>query len=315
MKFRSSILGHFGIEPKEYHGMQFKRAAGNLAGALNDGLFIALIGGPGTGKKTLIRHVMDQLPDNHEKIYVQVLDDTRITISQIMGLMINKLSYDSENPRRDAYAKKVQLARLLGKVTNANRKVSVIIEQAQHLHHATMRALKELRELSFLGQTEMFGVLLSGHKPLKGSLMGLNDVSKRIEIEELSEEQGWMTLSGRMEYLKGRFGDALTANMRKQVALKNKSPLEIDSAVYSKMKEVYLRGDETFKESDFMLDLKEMVEAHGLSYQKIAEVAGYKKSTISQVINDKYDNPETIEKVKATIAKLTGTDQQLKMAI
>lgn len=308
MKFRSSIMAQFGVKPKDWRGPAFMRAANNILEGIEDGLFQAVVGEWGGGKKTLMAFVIDQLvkKGGHVIIYLKMLDDTRVTIGQIMNAMIVELSDGSERPYRDTFAKKMQLAKLLGiKVKGAEkRKVTVVIEQSQHLHGNTIRALKELRELSFLGETELFGVVLIGHKSLRGKILALPDVADRVEFEILTEEYGWMNLECRKEYLKARFGKLLSDNMREQIALVYKTPLQMDRFVYDKMKEVFLRGDAKFKEEDFMLELKEIVKMHGLSYQRIADAIGYGKTTVARVINGEYDNPETINRVKEAVNRL-----------
>ncbi len=304
MKFRSHIINHFGVEAKPWHGAAFRRVAASISGAMADGLMLALIGGPGSGKKTLLRYCMQRQPERDINVYIQVMDDTRIRIAQIIAQMITDISDGAEKPRRDAYGKKGQLARLLYFATEAGRGVHLIIEQGQHLHHATIRAIKELHELSFLGKTEMFSVVMSGHRKLRGTLLGMKDVAQRVELEELSEDNGWMGASGRADYLRGRFGDLLNETMRENIASYCRTPLQMDSLVYGKMKDVYLRGDNAFKESDFLLDLKGAVEKNGIKYPDICRVSGYQKSTVSQVLNGNYDRPETVDRVREAIEEL-----------
>lgn len=309
MRFRSSILEHFNVRLKEYRGDDFKRRASYLLEGLRERLFMALVGGPGTGKKTLARYVMDAAKADMTIIYLQVLDDARITISQIIAAMIEALSFGGERPRRDVYAKKTQLARLLGRTVSKGRGVALVVEQAQHLHHNTIRAIKELRELSFLGDSELFSVLLMGHKSLEGKLLNLGDVAARVEFVRLDGATGWMDLEGRVAYIKGRFGAALTDAMRRQVALAHHTPMEIDRAIYERMQEAYRRGDR-LQLSDFILDVKDVIEKAGLSYARVAEESGLSKATVSQVVNHKYDQPETVDKVKSAVARIVGLQEK-----
>ena len=314
MKFKRRILENFGCEPEFWMGSGFEKLARDVHDAMRDGEFLALVGAPGCGKKTVVNRVcMDidaanrrGLEPVHHIVYVQSMDKERIRIGQIANALIYDLS--DERPKRDPEARTRQLARILGRAVVANQeKVTVIIEQAHRMHANTIRAIKELRELKFLGVMDLFGVVLIGHRPLKGKIESLDDVVLRAEIELMDEAHGWMNYSERTDYLEKVFGDVLTATMREQIALTCKTPLAMDRMIYDRMKAVYIRGDRAFTDADFMLDLKTLIEKSGLSYQKIADATPRKlsKATVGQVVNGKYDNPEVVAEVQRTIAQMT----------
>jgi len=321
MRFKQRILNHFDIEPGFYQGPAFKKLFSNIYDSMKGDEFITLIGGPGCGKKTVVNSVWQQIEKenelgnrkHHHIVYIHAQDKQKIRINQIINAMIYDLS--SENPTRDPELKARHLARILGNITHTRKeKVTVIIEQAHQLHGNTIRALKELRELKFLGNLDMFGIVLIGHKPLKDKIERLDDVVLRVEMEEMTEATGWMNYDERLDYLKARFGALLTGKMREQIALAYKTPLSMDRLIYEKMKEVYERGDNAFKEADFMLDLRTIVQSCNLSYQIIADATPNKvsKTAVGLVINGKYDNQAVIDEVTQTIAELTGKTQKLQ---
>ena len=315
MKFKRRILENVGCQPEVWRGKSFRKLARDVRDAMNDDEFLALVGKPGCGKKTVVNAVCMEIEEEnkrglkpfHHIVHVQSMDKERIRIGQIANAIIFDMS--DERPRRDPEARTRQLARILGRAVVGNgEKVTVIVGQAHRLHPNTIRAIKELRELTFLGRMDLFGVVLIGHPPLKGRIENLNDVILRVEIEVMDEAHGWMSGAERREYLKTVFGGILTPSMREQISMSCNTPLEMDRLIYNKMKEVFLRGSDHFEEADFMLELKTVIEKSGLSYDKIARATprGLSKATVGQVVNGKYDNPEVIAEVRATIARLTA---------
>lgn len=324
MNFKSSILQHFSSDPSNWSGVSFRKQLSDIADSMISGEMIAVVGDPGCGKKTIVNHIAKSCAnhnktsmDKHHVVYVQSMDKERIRVGQIANAMIYDLS--DETPRRDPEARTRQLAKILGRIVISNReKVTVVIEQAHRLHANTIRAIKELRELKFLGYMDLFGVVMIGHRPLKAKIESLEDVVLRCEMQILDEAHGWMTGNDRLEYLKDRWGNLLTASMRKQIAIKHKTPLAMDRAIYDTMKAVYIRGDHEFKELDFMLDLKEVVQQSGISYQIIADSTPSKlsKATIAQVVNKQYNGKENITReVQETIARLTDGQRDFREAV
>lgn len=314
MKFKTRILEHFGVAPGEYRGAAFRKYADALREAMRDDLFAVLIGEKGCGKKTVVGSVLREVLEAQERgdlrrrlIYIKINDDTRITIRQIATIMVEELSLEGVKPRRDYYALKKQLASLLGALTQGREpvKVTVVIEQAQHLLPQTIRALKELREINFLDTIEMFGVILSGHPALLGRIQNMEDVFPRVDVERMDEARGWMDRESRIEYLKARWGRLLNIAMREQIVDYMKTPMLMDHAVYEAMKGAYEVGKNALDELDFIFDLKAEVERNRLSYQEIADRMGVSKATVGQVINRKYDgDPHKYVEVQQTVTRL-----------
>lgn len=320
MKFSPRILNHFGIEDAGfYRGPAFVRLYENILEAMRAGLFYVLIGDPGCGKKTAVSEAVRAIYKENERnyngkhhiVYVQAVDKQRLNIRTVEQAMIYDLS--AENPKRDAEARSRQLSRLLGVIVNRlpAERVTVIIEQAHLMHGNTIRAIKQLLELRFLDKAEMFGVILMGHRQLRQKIEGLNDVADRVEFELMSkgignEDWQWLNPQDRVDYIKQRWGKALTPTMREHVAAMCRTPLAIDRIIYNKMKEVYERGDAAFGERDF-LPLKTEIEQAKLTLDDISKASGVSKATVSLVVNNQYTgSEETAENVRAKIAELTG---------
>lgn len=321
MKFKTRILQYFEIEPGFYRGSAFRKYAQAVREAMEDQLFLLLVGDRGSGKKTVIGEVVKQIIKENERgntrhhiVYIELFDDTRVTIAQIVREMILELTASTEGQsesnklriRSDFYSRKRQLAAIIGKLVYSEKhKVTLIIRQAQHLHGATLRALKELREISFLDRTEMFAVVLTGHPSLSAKVMNMEDVWPRTEIERLEESAGWMIPADRQEYLKAVWGSLLDKDMRELIAGNNHTPLAMDRCVYDALQRAYRRGDRNLKAEDFM-DMSDLIKRYGIPLQEIADAAGVSKSTAGLISNNKTTGfkADTVANVQSTIGRL-----------
>jgi len=334
MKFKSRILAWFGVEPKPYRGRAFEKFAGAVQEAMQDEEMVALIGDPGCGKKTVVAEVVKRIRErdarsgvlSHIVVYVQSADKERVRINNIEEAMVYDLTDNSQNPNRYAEARTRQLARILGKIKEQNPapKITVIIEQAHLLHGNTIRAIKQLREVRFLDKTEMFGVILIGHRPLKRKIELLNDVCDRFEFELMSKEESggsiwqWLTPGDRVEYIEQVWGKLLSPKMREQIAAVCSTPLQIDRLVYEKMKEVYARGDKQFSEADFVFDLKKLMRENQFSDDDVAKATASKlsRSTVNLVVNGKYTgSDDAVQEVHQAIAELIRSRQQVESEV
>lgn len=125
--------------------------------AIKDRAMIVIEGERGCGKSLSVNSALKNLKIN--PVMVRSTDKARLLISDIEQAMILDLS--DEKPRRGREIRARQLRRILGEASR-KQKVVVVIEEGHRLHGMTLRALKSLRELDWLGETELFTVILLG---------------------------------------------------------------------------------------------------------------------------------------------------------
>src|SRR3990172_1456564 len=107
MNFKQRILNWFECEPGFWRGNAFGRYAEAVREAMEDKLFLMLIGDKGCGKKTVIGEVVKYIMrendqgGSHHIVYMELFDDTRVTIGQIVREMIIELS-ESRNPQSES---------------------------------------------------------------------------------------------------------------------------------------------------------------------------------------------------------------------
>lgn len=125
--------------------------------AVKSNAMISIVGERGAGKTQAVSAALKAL--NVRCVMVRSADKSKLLISDIENAMIIDLS--EEKPKRGREIRARQLRRVLGEASRKQR-VVVVIEEGHRIHGMTMRALKTLRELDWMGETELFSVVLLG---------------------------------------------------------------------------------------------------------------------------------------------------------
>lgn len=125
--------------------------------AVKSNAIISIVGERGTGKTRAVNAALKAL--NARCVMVRSADKSKLLISDIENAMIIDLS--EEKPKRGREIRARQLRRVLGEASR-KQNIVVVIEEGHRIHGMTMRALKTLRELDWMGETELFSVVLLG---------------------------------------------------------------------------------------------------------------------------------------------------------
>lgn len=140
--------------------------------------FILLTGDIGTGKTTLIRHILRQIGTNME---VAVIFNTQISPSQLIEMILTEFEL---HPESDNKSRNLEILNdfLIDRYME-NRKVIIIIDEAQNL---SREVLEEVRMLSNL-QSEsrmLVQVMLVGQPELKAKIKSpeLAQLTQRIAV-------------------------------------------------------------------------------------------------------------------------------------
>jgi type II secretory pathway predicted ATPase ExeA len=174
------ILDYFGFRRDPFRACDFEtadraRIRRIVAMAVADNAMVCVVGVRGMGKT---RAVVDACRRHGlTPVVIDFPDQARLLIGDIERTLVRELS--DETPRRSKDARKPQLRRILGEAAR-QRKVVVVIEEAHRVHGMTLRALKTLRTLDWMGQQELFAAILIGQSdPLARA--GVSEVRLRAD--------------------------------------------------------------------------------------------------------------------------------------
>lgn len=170
----------FSIAPNPryiYLGEQHRRALAHLEyGAEQSNGFVVLTGEIGSGKTTLIRYLLANIPAGVEVAYLFNPDMSPVALLRgILSELVGELSDDERN--KDALLQKIY-AYLLAAHTRGNR-VVVIIDEAQRLSAAVLEEIRLLTNFE-TDNSKLINVVLVGQPELRQTLM-------RAELRQLAQ--------------------------------------------------------------------------------------------------------------------------------
>lgn len=267
-----------------------------VAQAVRDNGFIALVGEFGAGKTHLMRGVKADL-DTAGVTFVESTDltDRRLTVASLLADLVRQLATNGEAPMRSLAALSHQAIRLLGQRTAGGRRVCLVVDDAHRLHPETLSALKRLRERDFAGRAPLLSVVLLGHTELADALARRNEVGWRCDVLPLTEEHGWMTQAERDRYLTDVFGALIEPPARARIAALCTLPEQMNQFVRDKQREARRLGQATIGDAVVHPTLAEMKQALGeeASYRKIARAAGLSEKTAHEAVHTGDRHPQS----------------------
>lgn len=163
-----------------------------LTMAVESRAMVSIVGERGIGKTEAINAALDKI--GVKRVNVERAQRERLTIADIETAIILDLS--DESPKRGGETRSRQLRRIVGEASRKQR-VVVCIEEAQRLHSATLRSLKTLREIEWMGERELFTVVLIGQSdPMNRA--GVSEVRLRTDCVRMQgltpgEAAGYVT--------------------------------------------------------------------------------------------------------------------------
>lgn len=152
------------------------RARRILTMAVESRAMVSIVGERGCGKSEAVKTALKKLAV--KTVWVSREDQEKLTIADIKTAMILNLS--SENVKRGGIVSSMQLRRVIGEASRKQR-IVIAIEEAQRLHPNTLKSLKTLREIEWLGETELFTIILVAQSdPMNRP--GVSEVKLRSDI-------------------------------------------------------------------------------------------------------------------------------------
>lgn len=190
---RLELFDNLGYKKDPFVGHRFKtgdslRVERIVKMAVESRAMVNIIGPRGIGKSDAVDPVLEKL--RVKVVRVEKIDKENLTIADIRTAMILDLS--QEQIKRGGEISSRQLRRIVGEAVVTNKQtVVLVIEEGQRLHPNTLRSLKSLRELKWLGQSELFTiVIVSQSNPM--ARPGVSEVALRsdaVYMKGLSPEE------------------------------------------------------------------------------------------------------------------------------
>lgn len=184
---RLTNRAHFGLPPTLWGPSMHitgdvQRLRALAAAVVSHQLLATIVGPRGAGKTRGVRYVLHA----HDVRLVEPLRLARdkLHIGDIEQAIVRDLS--DETPRRTGEARSHQVRRILG-TASRERAVVLLIDDAHVLHHATVRAIKRLRELQFGQRSPLLGVLLVGQQDCTRRIAEIALRADGLEMAGLSE--------------------------------------------------------------------------------------------------------------------------------
>ncbi len=187
-----------------YLSSKHQHALTYLEYGIREGMgFILLTGEIGTGKTTLIRHILNEIESEME---VAVVFNTNVNANQLLGLVLHEFELEADDHDKAKNLDKIHhfLIEKYGK----RQRVLLIIDEAQNLAE---EVLEEVRMLSNLQSDETFllQIMLVGQPELKLKLNrpSLAQLTQRIAVNyhlmPLSREETGIYIKSRLEKVGG----------------------------------------------------------------------------------------------------------------
>ncbi|HZF26098.1 MAG TPA: AAA family ATPase [Steroidobacteraceae bacterium] len=171
----------FAITPDPRYLFLSERHAEALAhllyGINESGGFIQLTGEVGTGKTTIVRSLLGQIPKDAE---VSLILNTRITPAEFLLTICEELRVPvAENDRQSVKALVDALNRHLLEAHSQGKRVVVIVDEAQNLSTEVLEQVRLLTNLETATQ-KLLQIILIGQPELR-------EVLQRIELRQLAQ--------------------------------------------------------------------------------------------------------------------------------
>lgn len=304
---RLSVLAEFGFKKDPFRGVNLETADVSrvkriIHMAVESRAMVSIIAERGQGKSRAVDTVIRDMEIKEVRLLTS--DKEKVLVGDIERALINDLSQEEVKRTREIRAR--QLRRILGEASR-QQEIVLVLEEAHRLHGQTLRSLKTLREMEWMGQSPLFTVVMLGQcDPMRKP--GVDEVRLRtdtIYMKGLTQAE----IGGYTKEVVGRcFEDgAIDALARLKTA---RNFLDLQGMIIALMEKALEYGHKKvtpFEIFDiFGGGLKELIRDADISLTELADATGISKATISLVANDKMDKltDEMAAKTRDAIAEV-----------
>lgn len=212
----------FAITPDPRYLFMSERHGEGLAhllyGVTDSGGFIQLTGEVGTGKTTLVRTLLSQLP---AEVDVALILNPQVTVLEFLQAICRELSIELPDQRNSTMALVDALNRYLLDAHSRGRRIILLVDEAQNLSEEVLEQLRLLTNLETARQ-KLLQIILIGQPELREILAqnSLRQIAQRVtgryHLEPLSREEASHYIDHRMK-VAGGLGEIFNERAKREV--------------------------------------------------------------------------------------------------
>ena len=304
---RLSVLAEFGFKKDPFRGLHLEtadvaRIKRILAMAVESRAMVSIIADRGNGKSRAVDSVIREM--DVKEVRLLTSDKERVLVGDIERALVTDLSQEECKRTREIRAR--QLRRILGEASRQQETV-LVLEEAHRLHPQTLKSLKTLREMDWMGQSPLFTVVMVGQANALGSV-NMGEVRLRTDIVVM---KGLTQLEAR-EYAATTVGRCFEDAAIEAVSRlkQSRNYLDLQEMLIALMERALSGGEKkvtVFEVFDvYGGGFKEMRERVGMSITDMSAETGISKSTLSLFENDKLDKltDEAVTRTREAVAEV-----------
>ncbi len=265
--------------------------------AVGDRGMLSIVGERGIGKTTAIIEGLSGC--SARVINVDPADRERLTIGDIEKEMVMALS--DEKPRAGRVVRAKQLRRIVGEASRKNE-IVLVIEEAHRLHGQTLRSIKTLREMEWMGERGLFTVVFVGQSdPMNKA--GVAEVRLRSDSVQMQGLTGKEVSAYIQETIGSLFtDDAVILQIAEMGASRNF--LELQELLFVLMRSAVAAGREYITRDDVTLASGQKVSQ--TPTRKKTDRAGQKAAVSAVLARQKNSGRLAADETSANVSQIAG---------
>ncbi len=266
---------------------------------------VSILAQRGNGKTRAVQAALNQCRQC-QCVWVIRLDKRKVAISDIESALAAELAPKDFSLGRSGETRIRRLRQVIGEASMRGP-IVLVIDDAHELHPNTIRALKRLRELHWMGRSPLLGIILIGQKDM---LQGIDEVSLRSDslwMEGLTQPEAYTALSNTV-------GPAFEPQALSALSGGGANWLDLIDSADQALTLAHAQGHRKVTLTDAVQatgqGLKGLAEAVGVSQAEIARAVGKSETQVSRVMSGERENPEVQAKIADFLVGKTGQEKR-----
>lgn len=251
--------------------------------AVDSRAMVSIVADRGSGKTSALHLSLKDMDVTAVRLLTS--DKERVLVADIERALILELSQENVSRSREIRAR--QLKRIMGEASR-QRPIVLILEEAHRMHGQTLRSLKTMREMEWMGVSPLFTVVMVGqYDPMRKR--GVDEVRLRTDTVHMKG----LTSGEIRDYAAATVGkcfddDAIEAAARLGGG---RNFLDLQEMLIALMERALCIGQKKVTAMEVFEvyggGLKEVMKRVNVGLPELEKETGLSKSTLSLITNDK----------------------------